>query len=246
MSARNSPTVRPVDSRPRCFVCIDIEARGFSPMRHGINAIGLSVHDSTGKRIDKQMWALDFLPYQTFEPACLEEFWLASDVTRALLDAFAKVQVPAAEAIAEFYEFIARLCDDYKVTIIGDAPGYDAPFISYYLDYHGYPPLVMLPNKRYKPTPVAEVKFDNTNYLEKSAAGVKLCYSALVDTISYANGAAKQCIRCDGQGNKASMIAKMGITVGDAVYDHNPSNDADFIARTFFATCDVLCENHAT
>ncbi len=236
------------DTRPKMFVCIDVEARGISPIRHGINAIGLTFHtinNGVATLVDKKLWAVAPLPGQDYEHACLEEFWLRSEKMR-MLKAYFEDNAQSAEAvIRDFYETVASFTDRYKVRIINDAPEYDMPFISYYLDYFGYPPLVNLPNKAYVPRTPAQVTFTADPEIVAQQIKTPLVYSAVVNVVAYGNAVTRKCARCVGYDNKAKIVDQLSVEVaaalGDTPYDHNPANDATYVANLFFLLCSNVC-----
>ncbi len=239
---------RPKDTRPLMFVCIDVEARGICPMRHGINAIGATFHtieDGKPKLVSKSLWALEPLPGQTYEHACLQEFWLKSDKMRRLKTFFEENACPASGVIRAFYEKIAAYTTAYKVRIINDAPEFDMPFISYYLMVFGYPPLVNLPHPDYVPRTPAQVTFAPDPVIVEEQAKTPLVYSAVVNVVAYGNAVTRKCARCDGYDNKAKIVDKLSAEVaaslGETPYDHNPANDAAYVANLFFLLCSNVC-----
>jgi hypothetical protein len=239
------------DTRPKMFVCIDVEARGISPIRHGINAIGATFHvieNGVPTLVDKKLWALAPLPGQDYEHACLQEFWLASDKMRALKAYFESQANPAHEVIFDFYETLAACTERYNVRIINDAPEFDMPFISYYLDYHGYPPLVNLPHKDYVPRTPAQVSFGADPEIVHEQTKTPLLYSSIINVVTYGNGIMGNCARCVGYDNKKNLVAKLAkldavatASLGDTLYDHNPANDATYVANLFFLLCSKMC-----
>lgn len=246
-------TARPEDTRPKMFVCIDVEARGISPMRHGINAIGLTFHvikDGVPTLLNRMLWAVAPLPGQEYEHACLQEFWLKSDKMRALKAYFEENARPSAEVIRDFYETLASYTKTHNVRIINDAPEYDMPFISYYLDYHGYPPLVNLPHADYVPRTAALVTFPADHAIVEQQIKTPLLYSSVVNVVTYGNALAGKCARCVGYGNKKAIVEGMdpetAASLGDTPYDHNPANDATYVANLFFVLCRKACAKGCT
>ncbi len=226
------------------FFSFDVEARGYSPMRHGVNAIGACVAGADGKVFQKWFWALKELPGQAFEQRCLDEFWLGSTGTRAVLAMIKQEAVPAAQAMDGFYNALAELNSRYKVVTVCDAPFYDVPMLSYYLDYFGYPPLFFKPAAGFARDPTAQVSFDMLSAADRArtpAAG----FNVVVDALAYGTGADKHCIQCSGRRyNKDAFVKNIGVNTDGVAYDHNPTNDAEYNLRLFFAGCNVICKKH--
>jgi oligoribonuclease (3'-5' exoribonuclease) len=227
-----NPTSPSKDTRPRLFVTIDIEARGYCPKWHGIIAIGVTVHDADGKMVWSRVWAVAKLRKQAFEAACLQEFWLASESTRGLLERFQREERPAEDVIKEVYEAIAALTTKNKVTILSDAPEYDMVFMAHYLTKFNYPPLFMLPNVTFEAQPKGKPPMVPQS---------PLVYSSIPNVVSFANGLARQCIVHQGQLNKAKVEHALVLKLNNGLYDHDPVHDAEYIAELFFAANDLCC-----
>lgn len=229
------------DNRARTFVCVDVEARGSSFIRNGMNALGLVVYSlrngDVPRLLKRKYWALAPLSGQTFEHECVEHFWKSSSRTQELMREFDMTARPVADVMREFYELIAPYTGEFKVTIINDAPEFDIPFISYYLDVCGYPPLVMLPHEGFVPRTPATVTFAaDEEIVAAQAKKPPLPYSSIPNVVSYANGLAGHSL-LHGQLNKDSVVADLGLQLPNDLYDHRPDNDAEFVARMFFAAC---------
>lgn len=228
-------------ARPLVFVAVDTETRGMSAIRHGINAIGACVAAADGTVIAKHFWALKPLPGQAYDPRCLKEFWDKPEMCeiRARIDNDA---VDAGVAIAQFYKMLADLCVHNRVVLMCDAPYFDVPMLSYYLDVLGYPPLCYMPENGYVREPTAQVVFERSHGHAEKAQRPR--FWPVTDMLAYASGAAGACIACTGKKfSKADLERAIAFDAGAVVHDHNPANDAEYIMRQFFAACKHACTN---
>lgn len=121
----------------KMYLSVDIETSGPSVMTNGILAIGLCLGDSTGntvikKRIDVQ---LDLI--HSFDPVCVENFWLKSGPQKVLKVIQAN-PIPAVEAIKLFIDFVDEYDSKYNLEIISDNPTFDFYFLNFYLDKYLY------------------------------------------------------------------------------------------------------------
>lgn len=206
----------------RVVVAFDIEARGMSMTRNGLNAIGWCVKDcETLEKLEKGYVCVMPLPDQSFEPRCLEEFWHAKPEHRAILERIEAESIPAKDAIDIVKQNIVRWQNTYaKAFIVSDNVAFDIAFLNYYFDYFGYPPLLY-------------------HQTESGAAGG---YKSVHDTYSYAAGVMgwKHSDRSH-RGSKADRICNILDISIEAVHDHMPHNDAEYIAEMY-----LKVQHHAT
>jgi hypothetical protein len=228
--------------KPLVFVAFDTEARGMSPMRHGMNAIGVCVTDENGLVINKRFWALKPLPGQDFEQCCLDEFWSKPEM-REIRERIDREAIEPGEAIAGFYNLLADLGKWNRVVLVGDAPYFDVPMITYYLDYFGYPPLHYMPEYGIIREPAAQVTFERSQ--KSGTKTFRPKFSPVTDALAYANGLVRACIACTGEKlNKEALDELINFVPNGVVHDHNPANDAEYIAQLFFAACKSSCNRH--
>lgn len=172
---------------------------------------------------------------KTFEKRCLDEFWLGSASMKEILAKIDREVVPAEQAIRDFYNALAELNKQYKVVLVCDAPYYDVPMLSYYLDFFGYPPLYYKPTLGFAQEPVAQVVFESLPERERELSP-QPAFSAVIDALAYGTGVYGHCIVSTGkQLNKDALVKKCGMDVSGVAHDHNPTNDAEYNLRLFFA-----------
>lgn len=228
------------DNRVRLVVCVDVEARGSSPIRHGMNALGLVAYAmlvSGPTLLEKKCWALARLPGQTFEPECLEGFWKGSSRKIELMHEFEEKAQPVEDVMREYYQLVARYAVSFNVVIVSDAPEYDMPFLAYYLDVCGFPPPVYMPRQDQIQRTPAMVSFaQDEAVVQEQAMQPPLQYASIPNVVSYANGVAQHSL-AHKQLNKDGVVKDLGLDLPESLYDHEPSNDAEYIAKLFFATC---------
>ncbi len=111
-------------------IAIDIEARGPSPSRHGILAIGICIGTADGKTIvEKHRICVDVYANQGFDTKTWNEFWSKNE---ELCNELSAKPIAPDQAIRQFREIIDRCGDD--AYIVSDAPYFDFFFLNYYLD----------------------------------------------------------------------------------------------------------------
>jgi hypothetical protein len=206
----------------RVVVAFDIEGRGMSMMRNGLNAIGWCVMDcETLERLEKGYVCVQPLPGQEFEKRCLEEFWHAKPEHRVILDRIESESIPAKDAIDIVKTNIVRWQNTYAIAFIAsDNVAFDIAFLNYYFDYFGYPPLLY-------------------HQTESGAAGG---YKTVHDTYSYAAGVMGWKHSDPSQrGSKADRICKAFDLSIKAEHNHMPDNDAEYIAEMY-----LNVQQHAT
>jgi hypothetical protein len=114
----------------------DIEARGKSLIRNGILAVGVFVvkilSNGTMEVLYRHVFNVGPLPEQTYEEACLQNFWSKHPETQRKLEAN-----PMDPQL--FAKEFRRLLNGYDTCfLLCDNPSFDAAWINYYLDYFGY------------------------------------------------------------------------------------------------------------
>lgn len=114
-------------------IAFDIEARGYSPKKHGIVSVGVCVGDTRGNVLCKLRWNVKSIAGQEFEPRCKTQFW---DNHPSLLAVLSVSQISAEQFAKEFRAFLDER--PRNVYLLSDNPAFDAKFIDYYLDLYGH------------------------------------------------------------------------------------------------------------
>lgn len=218
-----------MNARETAIVCFDVEMRGISAIRHGMNALGACCLRLDGSVVSTFFASLSPLPGQDYEKRCYDEFWSKNLDVLSMLE---KRQRPAQEGIERWYKYLADLNGRYEIKLVCDAPYYDIPTLGYYLDYFGYPPLCYKAIGGYTPEKVANVIAPWDASKTGIPDGVSLKFTKTLDILGYAMGVVGA--SPFSSFTKERAVHKIWFT-GDAVYDHNPTNDAHYNGLLFLA-----------
>lgn len=115
------------------IVAFDVEARGLSPVKHGIVSVGICVGDTRGVVLYKHRWNVKPMEGQAFEPRCQAQFW---DKHPQLLETLCEKQISARQFAREFRTFLDER--KHNMYLLTDNPAFDAKFIDYYLELFGH------------------------------------------------------------------------------------------------------------
>lgn len=124
------------------IVAFDIEAAGHSEQAHGLVAVGVCVLLG-GEVIHKQRWVVVREEGKSFEPRCLQEFWMKNP---HLLRTFEREEKKW--TVRDMAVDVGLLMDDIydkytpqRVTIVSDTSVFDLPWLFKVMDNSGVEPL---------------------------------------------------------------------------------------------------------
>lgn len=141
---------------------------------------------------------------ERFDGKCLN-FWLR-EKNYKIFEQITKETVPIRYAMEIFYNDFMAFKKNYNVIIVSDNPTFDIGFINYYLDkYIGKPPININPHF----SPIHDLK----SFLRGKCSHIKIS-SKNITIQKY----------CD----------LLYISTVDINHDHNPENDAEYIAKVYF------------
>jgi hypothetical protein len=213
-----------MDAKPKALFVVDIEGRGDDMIRHGILSIGVCIGLANEVNVlHKQRFDLKPLTYveyddldgskketdsivrlQTFEPRCLQEFWLNEERCpggKAKKELMEKNGKPPLEQIRAFRALFDQWDTTHHLFVLSDNAVYDLGWINYYLS------LANAPN------------------LSHRADG---SYMATYDTHDYARGARR--LTYDTWWTSVREIIEVyKLPLDPEDHDHMPENDAAFI-----------------
>lgn len=190
------------------IVAFDIETRGPSPSKNGINAIGYCIGDAYNmKVIQKERLHVEKLDKnQCYDPHTLETFWSKHQDLKTLYETDT---ISAETAIKHIRNLIDELQKSYEIYIVSDNPTFDAKFLDYYLDYFGY----------------KQLQYDSND---------PSIYRLVHDSDSYARGKVSALPNDQWCDNK-QVADKLSFTwTGPIGTNHMPEDDAESIFKFHF------------
>ncbi len=136
---------------------VDIETGGQLVGKTPIVAIGWCCGDLQGKVYQKARVSLEVEKDLEFEQECLQQFWYASPVQQAQLEAYRAEAIPIKQGLTIFLQELAKAealaaASQLKFFKVSDNPAFDFGFINYYLSrYLNHLPLShRLSDRRYE------------------------------------------------------------------------------------------------
>lgn len=192
-------------TKNNCVIfCFDVETRGFSPLRHGLMAVGLVIGTTEGDVLLKKEWKiLPLYKEQTYEKRCLDEFWNNNIELKNYLETDA---IEPHIFAKEFRELLNMWETSGSVYLLSDNPNFDAKFIDHYLDVYSLLPIQYHHDGRtYRPV------HDSESYCR-----------GLVKSVDFKNQ------WCDDRQGCESLGLNLPIFVGSK---HLPADDAEHIFK---------------
>jgi len=121
--------------KPVVVIAFDVESRGSSLRRNGINACGICIVSAEdGIVISKKRWHIAPMEGQVYEERCLKEFW---EKYPELKEEFERDPVSPEQFAREFRDILNLYEITNEIFLLSDNPAFDAKCIDYYLDAAG-------------------------------------------------------------------------------------------------------------